>query len=245
LNPGARRARPPRTRRPCSWTCRRPTSSGIELNTGNGIIAFKKDEKGEWLITAPVEAPAEASEVSRLAEDFSKLKFDRLVEAETADPKKYEIPTKGLTLWYKGLPEPVKILVGMENPIDSSLFAMREGDTRVVLLSSYLKSGFGKTALDFRQKDVFKFEPEDVVAVRLKANEAGWEALKKDGLWRLEKPVAALADKARIDDVLRVLSGLKAKEFVAEKKQDADLSAFGSRRPSTRSSCPSPPAIRS
>jgi hypothetical protein len=199
----------------------------IELNTGVETISFKKDEKGEWLITAPVAAAAEASEVNRLAEDLSSLKFDRVVEEEAADPTKYEIPKKEITLWYKGRTEPVKVLIGMENPIDSSLFAMRGGEKRVVLLSSYLKSGFDKTTLDFRQKDVFKFEPEDVVSVRLKFKDVSWEALKKDGVWRLEKPVAALADKSRIEDVLRLLSGLKAKEFVSEKKQETEVAGFG------------------
>ena len=203
----------------------------IALNNGSETISFQKDEKGEWLITSPVEAPAEASEVNRLAEDFSSLKFDRVVEAEAADPKKYEIPKKEVTLWYKGKAEPVKVLIGLENPIDSSLFAMREGEKRVVLLASFLKSGIDKKTLDFRQKDVFKFEPEDVASIRLKAKDVGWEALNKDGAWHLAKPVAALADKSRVEDVLRLLSGIKAKEFVSEKKQDAEVAQFGLQDP--------------
>jgi hypothetical protein len=203
----------------------------IALNNGAETISFKKDEKGEWLITAPVEAPAEAAEVNRLAEDFSSLKFDRVVEPEAADPKKYEIPKKDVTLWYKGRPEPVKILIGLENPIDGSLFAMRQGEKRVVLLGSFLKSELDKKTLDFRQKDVFKFESEDVASVRLKAGALTWEAAKKDGEWHLEKPVAALANKSRVEDVLRFLSGLKAKEFVSEKKQEAEVAQFGLKDP--------------
>ncbi len=199
----------------------------IDLNNGSETISFKKDEKGAWLITAPVEAPAEAAEVNRLAEDFSSLKFDRVVEPEAADPKKYEIPKKEVSLWYKGKTEPVRILIGMENPIDSSLFAMRQGEKRVVLLASFLRSELDKKTLDFRQKDVFKFESEDVAAIRLKAKDVGWEALKKDGEWRLEKPVAAAANKSRVEDVLRFLSGLRAKEFVSEKKEDSEVARFG------------------
>jgi flagellar basal body-associated protein FliL len=203
----------------------------ISLNNGTETISFKKDEKGGWLITAPVEAPAEAAEVNRLAEDFSSLKFDRVVEAQAADPKKYEIPRKEVTLWYKGKAEPVRVLIGMENPIDSSLFAMREGEKRVVLLGSFLKSELDKKTLDFRQKDVFKFEPEEVASIRLKAGGVTWDAAKKDGEWHLQKPVAALANKSRVEDVLRFLSGLKAKEFVSEKKQDAEVAQFGLKDP--------------
>jgi flagellar basal body-associated protein FliL len=203
----------------------------LSLNTGTETIVFKKDDKGRWQITSPVEAPADDTEVSRLAEDFSSLKFDRVVEPQAADPKKYEIPKKEVTLWFKSRPNPVRILIGMENPIDSSLFAMREGDPRVVLLASFLKSDLDKKTLDFRQKDVFKFETEDVASVRLKAKDVTWEAAKKDGEWYLEKPVAALAKKSRVDDVLRALAGLKAKEFVSEKKQESEIARYGLKDP--------------
>jgi hypothetical protein len=203
----------------------------LDLNNGVETIAFKKDDKGRWLITSPVEAPGDETEVNRLAEDFSSLKFDRVVEPRAADPKKYEIPKKEVTLWFKGRPDPVKILIGMENPIDSSLFAMREGDPRVVLLASFLKSELDKKTLDFREKDIFKFETGDVASIRLKAKDVTWEAVKKDGDWYLEKPVAALAKKTRIEDVLRALSGLKAKEFVSEKKQESEVEHYGLKDP--------------
>lgn len=203
----------------------------MTLNNGVETISLKKDEKGQWRMTGPVEAQADATEINRLAEDFSSLKFDRVVESAAADPKKYEIPKKEVTLWYKGRTEPVRILIGMENPIDSSLFAMREGDKRVVLLGSFLKSDLDKKTLDLRQKDIFKFEPEDVTSIRLKAKDVTWEAIKKVGEWYLEKPVAALAKKSRVEDVLRVLAGLKAKEFLSEKKQDAEVAQFGLKDP--------------
>jgi cell division protein FtsL len=198
----------------------------ITLKKEDETITFVRDEKGDWLITEPLEAKADSSEVNRLVDDFSSLKFDRLVDAE-GDPTRYEIPKKELTLWAKGREQPVKILVGMENPLDSSLFAKREDEPRIVLLSSGLKSDLDKTVFDFRQKEIFKFDPEDVAAVKLKAKDISWRALKKEEEWYLESPVKALAKKSRIDDVLRTLSGLRAKEFVVEQKKDTDISEFG------------------
>jgi hypothetical protein len=115
----------------------------------------------------------------------------------------------------------------MENPLDSTLFSKREDDPRIVLLSSSLKSDLDKKVFDFRQKDIFKFQSEDVAAVRLRAKDISWRALKKEGEWYLESPVKALAKKNRVEDVLRTLSGLRAKEFVAEQKQEADISKYG------------------
>jgi hypothetical protein len=198
----------------------------LTLKKEDESITFTRDEKGEWLITEPLEARADSYEVNRLVDDFSSLKFDRVVEPE-GDPAKYEIPKKELVLYAKGKENPVRILIGMENPLDNSLFAKRDDDPRIVLLSSSLKSGLDKKAFDFRQKDIFKFPSEDVAAVKLMAKDISWRALKKEGEWYLESPVKALAKKSRVEDVLRTLSSLRAKEFVAEQKQEADISKYG------------------
>ncbi|MBN2409195.1 MAG: DUF4340 domain-containing protein [Candidatus Aminicenantes bacterium] len=202
----------------------------VTLKKEDETIAFARDDKGDWRITEPLEAAADSYEVNRMVDDFSILKFDRLVESD-GDPSKYEIPRKEVALWPKGKEWPVRILIGMENPLDNSLFAKREDDPRIVLLSSGLKSGLDKKVFDFRQKDIFKFDSDDVAAVKLKAKEIAWKALRKEGQWYLESPVKALAKESRLEDLLRALSGLRAKEFVAEEKQDADLANFGLKDP--------------
>jgi hypothetical protein len=203
----------------------------ITLKKEDVTITLKKDNKGEWLITEPIEAKADSNEVSRLAEDFSSLKFERIVEAEAGDPAKYEIPKKEITLWYKGRPQPIKILIGMENPLDQSLFAKKEDDQRIVLLASSIKTQMDKKVIDFRQKDIFKFEVGDVADIKLKAKDITWEAQKKDGEWHFQTPENALANKSRVENVLMALAGLKAKEFVAEQKQEADITKFGLKEP--------------
>ena len=199
----------------------------MSLKKEDETIAFSKDEKGDWLITEPLEAKADTYEVNRLAEDFSGLKFERLAEAEAADQAKYEIPKKELTLWYKNRPEPVKLLFGMENPIDNTIFSKKEGDPRIVLLATNLKTQLEKKVFDFRQKDIFKFEPEDVAGLKLRAKDIAWEVRKKDDGWFFQAPLAALAKKSRVEDILRALSGMRAKEFVAETKTDEEIAKFG------------------
>jgi hypothetical protein len=199
----------------------------ISLKKEEETIIFKKDDKGEWLIVEPLEAKADTYEVNRLAQDFSSLKIERVVESEGGDPAKYEIPKKELTLWYKDREEPVKLLIGLENPLDKTLFAKREDDPRIVLLPSDLKSTLDKTVFDFRQKDIFKFETQDVKNIKLRAKDIAWEAQKKEEDWYFLKPVSALAKKSRMEDVLRALSGLRAKKFLSEQKQEADLEKHG------------------
>lgn len=203
----------------------------ISLKKEDETILFEKDDKGDWFIREPLEAKADSYEVNRLAEDFSSLKMERVVEKEGGDAAQYEIPKKELTLWFKGREQPIRLLIGMENPLDKTLFAKREDDPRIVLLSSYLKSSLEKSVFDFRQKDIFKFETQEVHRVSCRAKETSWEATKKEEDWFLEKPVSALARKTRVEDLLRSLSGLRAKSFVSEKKQPDELEKYGLHNP--------------
>jgi hypothetical protein len=206
----------------------------IMLKRENDSITFEKtseDDKQEWVITEPLEAKADKYEVDRLADNFSDLRIERVVEEEPEDLKKYEIPKKEITLWFKDQEKPVKILVGAENPLDNTLFAKREDESKVVLLSSYLKSTLEKSLFDFRLKDIFRFETDDVKNIKLRAKESRWEAEKKEEEWFLKRPVAALAKESKITSILNSLSGLKAKEFVSEEKNKEEVAQFGLNRP--------------
>jgi Domain of unknown function (DUF4340) len=203
----------------------------ITLKKEDETLNFKKDDKGEWMISGPLEAKADNVEVNQLAENFADLRIERVVEKENGDLKKYQIPKKEVTLWLKGNTQPVKVLVGMENPLDNTYFAQKEGDKRVVLLPSTLKSTFDKKLFDFRQKDVFKFETGDVKTIKLQAKDIQWEAQKKDGEWFFEKPLRALAKESKITNILDSLSNLKAKEFIGEDKKADELKKLGLDKP--------------
>ncbi|MBA7606089.1 hypothetical protein ES703_13228 [subsurface metagenome] len=194
-------------------------------------ITFQKDEEGEWLITEPLEAKADKYEVDRLADDFSNLRIERVVEEVPEKIEKYGIPQKEIILWFKDKDEPIKILIGMENTLGNTFFAKRDDETRVVLIPSSLKSLMEKSLFDFREKNIFKFEADDVKNVKLRAKKTLWVASKKGEEWFFRNPVNALAKTSKIDDILSSLSNLKAKEFVSEEKKKGDVKKYGLDRP--------------
>jgi hypothetical protein len=202
-------------------------------------IIFKKDtqtiqfqrEEEEWLITSPIEAKADKYEVDRLADDFSNLRIERIVEETPSDLEKYGIPKMEIDLYTKEQDIPIKILIGMENPLDNTFFAKKEEETKVVLIPSSLKSLLEKNVFDFRQKDIFKFDSDQAKSVKLRAKDVQWEAEKVDDEWFLRKPVNALAQNSKISDILYALSNLKAKEFLSEEKNEQEIQNFGLDKP--------------
>ena len=203
----------------------------ISLKNPDGVLTFRKDEKGDWSVVEPLAAGADSTEVTGLAESLASLKFERVVEAEPKDLAAYEIPTREAALWLKGKPDPVRLLIGAENRIDQTLYAKREDEKRVVLLPSSLKYPLDKKLFDYRQKDPFKFDAAAVATLKVRAKAAAWEAEKKDDVWLMTSPVKGRAAKSKLDSVLDGLAGLRAKEFVAEAKTPADVKTYGLEKP--------------
>ncbi len=203
----------------------------VTLKKEGETFTFQKDKEGEWLITEPLEAKADKYEVDRLADDFSDLKIERVVEEVPEELEKYGIPQKEISLWFKDKDKPIKILIGMENPLDSTFFAKRDDETKVVLIPSSLKNLMDKSLFDFREKNIFKFETGDVKSIKLRAKKTRWEASKKGEEWFFKSPVSALAQSSKIDNILSSLSGLKAKEFISEEKKKDEVKKYGLDRP--------------
>ena len=203
----------------------------IEIKKTDGTIALKKDDKGAWQIAVPLVTKADATEAEGLVSSLAGLRLDRVVEKEARDLKAYGIPQTEVSLWAKGRAAPVKVLIGMENPLDKSLFAKREDDHRVVLLAGSLKSTLDKTVFDLRDKAAFKFAPTEVQKVRVRAKDIAWEAARDTDGWRITAPFRALAMKSKLDTLLDSLSSLKAAEFVAEDRKPDDVKKFGLEKP--------------
>lgn len=199
----------------------------ITFKKENETLTFRKDDKGDWMAVEPLEVRADNYEVNQLADSFADLKIERVVEKAKADLKTYQIPQKEVALWTKGNDQPVKILIGMANPLDNAFFAQKEGDPRVVLISSALKSTLDKTFFDFRQKDIFKYETGEVKRIKLQAKSAAWEAVNTDDGWFFEAPLKAMVKESRVTTFLDTLSNLRAKEFVSENKNVEELKKFG------------------
>jgi hypothetical protein len=201
------------------------------LVRGNETLTFERDEAGTWRLTSPLQAAADEYEVKGLVDALASLRIERVVEKEPKDLAAYEIPKTEVSLWVKGQDAPVRLLVGMENPLDKTLFAKREDDPRIVLLAATLKATLDKTVYDFREKSIFKFTAADVQTVKVRAKAVSWQADREEPGWFLRSPVAALAVKSKIDSLLDSLSGIRAKEFTAEEKGAAALSQSGLDKP--------------
>jgi hypothetical protein len=203
----------------------------ISLGGGDQSFIFEKTMNGDWLISSPINAPADPFEINDLARELSSLTYERIVDEAPEDLKIYGIPQRQISLFIKGNTVPEKILIGMENPLDKTYFAKKEGEPRIVLLSSSFKSILEKELLDFREKSIFKFKTDEVKSISSSSKSLKWKASKVEEDWFLDEPVFSLADAGHFDNLLRSLSNLRAKEFISENKTEQELNELGLDKP--------------
>ena len=199
----------------------------ITFKNASGKVILARTGSDDWTIREPLETPADPVEVSSLLYALSDLRIERTVEAENGDPQKYGIPAAEIGLKMKGSDPAVTILLGAENPVGGTFYARKDGDPRIVLLPSSLKSSLSKTFFDFRRKDVFRFDTGDVTRIEVSSGDIRWTARKDGEEWFLESPVAALAKETEISSLLDGLAGLRAAEFSVENKKAGDPAQAG------------------
>ena len=125
----------------------------VSLDRGGVVLTFEREGEGPWRLTSPLQAAADEYEMNSLVGSLASLRIERVVEKEAKDPAAYEIPQMTASIWVKDKEAPVRLLVGMENPLDKTLFAKREDDPRIVLLASTLKIDAREERLRFPRED--------------------------------------------------------------------------------------------
>jgi len=157
------------------------------------------------------------------------------VEAKALDPAKIGLknPPFTISVWTRegGKPaaagKPEVLYLGDDTPDGNALYARLQGRRDILVLSSYVRSQFNKTADDLRDKKPFHFTtPEEVVALGLRrgteiiALRRGKAKGQAAGTWTISAPIKTEADSPSVDELVRALQGLNLAKFVEEKPKD-------------------------
>ena len=222
------------------------TARELKLSKAGALIAeFKRaDEKSAWALSAPVATPADEAAVGAILDKLSTLKQKSEVEgmdakqAGLADESKAAIAVQVIDAAGK----PIGLFFGEENPFDQTIYVKKAGETLLRLVPKADKAPFDKTLFDLRDKLVAHVDSTsgltkvqvtpDAAALKteLGNNAAGTFAyeFERDGAnWKLDAPVAGLADSGAIDRLVASIKNLRAKSVASETSDDVTLAKYG------------------
>lgn len=192
--------------------------SGLEIAMREETIVVEPAASG-WKLTRPRELPADADTIRDLLEKLQTQKVKEFVaEAPTSlVPYGLERPVRVMIHTGRDKDRATKtLLLGREDKAKKGVYAMRPGETSVLLLPEELWAAVPKNVAALRNRVVLDFERDKITRIELESPK-GTATLARDGSrWRITAPEALPADPVEAGAILFKLRELRAQGFVAD-----------------------------
>ncbi len=185
----------------------------LSLTTGtNRVECVRRD--GEWFLTRPMEARADAARISRLMEALVKIR-----KQEVVDPVRRA--KRGLSRASFGLEPPRarlvvgtdshsdEILLGDDAPLGNLVYLSLNDEEDVIGATMAVSDILPVDPDGFRDQAVFPSSIKQAVRIEVKHAGGFFKLALKDGVWRIQQPFDARADGARVERLWRILESLK------------------------------------
>ena len=209
----------------------------ISFNNVQGQTIVLEKSGGKWRLTQPWQAAADESRVNQIVAALEKLSYKKKIASDQADAATsvtgLDKPQFTLTaVDAKGASHTLRVgqtlQLGSASPVT---YVQPQGDTFVYQATADF-SAMLPAASDLRSNDVLDLAEADVTHVSVSRGSASYTLERKEGQWRLTKPVSARVDQAKAGSIISALAHLQAQSWVAQRP--TGYQAYGLDKPSAR-----------
>ena len=192
--------------------------TGLEIVTREDTIAAEQAD-GRWRLTRPRALPADADTIR----DFlDKLRGARVKEFVAEAPP---------SLAPFGLDQPVRVAVntgrdkdratktllfGRVDTAKKGVYAMRAGESAVMLIPDEAWTAVPKNVAVLRDKAVVEVDRDKVTRIEIESPKGSVTLAQENGRWKITAPEALPADQVEAGAVLFKLRELKAQAFLTD-----------------------------
>lgn len=201
----------------------------VKLTYKGQTTLLRKSDAG-WKIVEPVQIDADPPEAIGLAQAISNLESVRPVIDNPSDLKQFGLAEPPIAVEFKadgGVSGSFKL--GGKNPTQSEIYAMKGGDNKVVLVSSFQESSFAKEPFALRDKKILKFDREKADALALAKGANAIELTRSESEWKVAKPIPGRSDYSAVEGFLTRLGSANMSTLVEENA--TDLAKYGLDKP--------------
>ncbi|MCZ6679405.1 MAG: DUF4340 domain-containing protein [Candidatus Poribacteria bacterium] len=180
-------------------------------------MTLAKDADGQWQLTAPFAADADPAKIDEMLQNLLEKRVKRTLEATDLAQYGLRPPNIQMKLWTEA-ESPAKTFFIGNKTINYSVYTQEKSEAHIFLIESSALDDFTKSPSDLRDRNVFKFSPDEVAKFSLQV--AGQPEIRcqrmEAGHWEMVQPVAAKADLGEMEAALAVLDTLKVAVFEAD-----------------------------
>ena len=187
----------------------------ITLQTGEETIQAVRLKKDDWEIKKPKETRADSATIRSLLFDLKEAKIDKFVQLSSLNS--YDSfgldkaqHTFSLTMINGKL---IKISFGNSSLEEEKVFAQRNGETTVFLLSKKTTQKLFRSFHELRDKKLFKFKTDDVNKIVIETQKNHFELLESGNNWSLIKPDEMEIKEFLAKDLLWTMNGMEFESF--------------------------------
>ncbi|HWP42676.1 MAG TPA: DUF4340 domain-containing protein [Blastocatellia bacterium] len=203
--------------------------AAITINRA-GTVTTVENRDGKWVITQPLNAPADKTTMDSLANSITSSRIERNITASAEEKASYGLGEPPVVLEIKlKSGEQHTVRLGNKDFSGLSVYAEIDGSGNVALLPSSLLTNADRSLDDLRDRSVVSASQFEITSLKI-ASEDGQISLAKDGTdWHIKSPIESPADDTEVSSVLGQLTSAKVAGFVSETSDN--LAEYGLDKP--------------
>jgi len=188
--------------------------TAINLQTEEETIQAVRLKKDDWEIKKPKETRADVATIRSLLFDLKEAKIEKFVQPPLDSYDSFGLDegkhTFSLTMINGKL---IKISFGNSTLDQEKVFAQRNGETAVFLLSKMTTEKLFRSFHELRDKKLFKFKTDDVNKIVIETQKTHFELRKSGANWSLIKPNKMKIKEFLAKDLLWTMKGMEFESF--------------------------------
>jgi len=198
--------------------------------TYQGQTAALKKESTGWKMIEPAQIEADPPEAIGVATALSNVDIVRVIDEHATNLEQFGLANPSITVEYKAEGGGSgKLRLGNKNATQGEMYALKNDEKRVFLVSAFQETSFNRTAFDLRDKKILKFDRDKADSLVLVKGKDSIEMARTGSEWKVTKPIPSRSDYSQIEGLLTRLSSSNMTKLVEENPKD--LAKYGLDKP--------------
>lgn len=206
-------------------------SAGADLakidiaRTGEEYTLEKKD--GDWKLTKPAAAKADAGKAEQLAGDLARLESVEFIADAPKDEdldKVYGLAKAPLraTLHFSDAKKPAQTLaIGNQRTGKDEWYARLDKGS-VFVVKKDVRELLDRESLVYRPLEVWKIDGDELQEIQIQKDKSAYTLKRKDKAWTIAGPFEATAVAIAVEAITDEITRLKSEKFIAHAAKDLD-----------------------
>jgi Domain of unknown function (DUF4340) len=174
----------------------------------------RKDNAG-WKLIEPIQVEADPPEAIGVTTALGNVDIVRIVDENPTDLEQFGLAKPNITVEFKaegGASGTLKL--GNKNATQGEVYALKNDEKRVFLVSAFQETTFNRTTFDLRDKKILKFDRDKADSLVLVKGSTSMELARTGSDWAVVKPVPSRSDFAAVEGFITRLSSSNMSRLV-------------------------------